>query len=507
MKVFLLSFNNKVQIEAARILKDKGVDIVYWTGARSEFDRVKKERAKFPNTIFHNTYDAARGEAPQDVDTTNFEVPISLIREMHDIESIVLTMMNAIDFTNVPLNKKKHLYYEYVTYWYNVLKQYKPDALLYPDIPHMAHNYVIFALAKRMGIKTIMYTDARRVPDRLLFFEDFHNYKELEESYKEAQKHNVRLGDLAPDIQAFYKNQTDSSKDSTPPMTQKSFFETRKKDTQIIPAFSSLLKNIRKGTVGVITKKYLKNLKDTKQMASLEKLEMSGFAQRRMFQKWEKLRKVFIDEYKSLQKKPDLSLNYVYVPLHVQPERSTSAEGRGIYHDQQLMIKVLSQALPKGWKIYVKEHIPQWLAIRAHLGRYPGYYESIAGLPNVEIIPAESQTFSLIENAKAVATVTGSAAWEALLRGVPALIFGDIFFSLCDGAYKIETEKDAKVALEDIENGKTPDSQKMLQFLYAIQESTVIGHDKHKFNKTREIDDKENASIIASGYYDMLTRT
>src|SRR5271166_613644 len=51
----------------------------------------------------------------------------------------------------------------------------------------------------------------------------------------------------------------------------------------------------------------------------------------------------------------DLSANYIYVPLHVQPERSTSPNG-GIYVHSELMIETLAHAIPTNWLVYVQEH-------------------------------------------------------------------------------------------------------------------------------------------------------
>src|SRR3989338_5648666 len=130
MKVILLSFTNKVQIKAIYLLKEMGVDVLYWTGARSTFEKVRSDKETFPHTIFHDTYEATRGELPKEVDTKDFEIPVDLLKSMYDCESVALTMMNAIDFANAPLNMKKHIYYGYVTYWSNLLKKLKPDAIL-----------------------------------------------------------------------------------------------------------------------------------------------------------------------------------------------------------------------------------------------------------------------------------------------------------------------------------------------------------------------------------------
>lgn len=57
---------------------------------------------------------------------------------------------------------------------------------------------------------------------------------------------------------------------------------------------------------------------------------------------------------KKYSRKIDLNLKYVYFPLHLQPEMTTSVLG-GIYSDQVLAIERLAKIIPSDWYIYVKK--------------------------------------------------------------------------------------------------------------------------------------------------------
>ena len=57
--------------------------------------------------------------------------------------------------------------------------------------------------------------------------------------------------------------------------------------------------------------------------------------------------------------KPKLDENFLLFALHFQPERSTMPEG-GIFNDQILALKLLSQNIPDNFIIYVKEHPRQF---------------------------------------------------------------------------------------------------------------------------------------------------
>ena len=71
-------------------------------------------------------------------------------------------------------------------------------------------------------------------------------------------------------------------------------------------------------------------------------------------------------------------------------------------------------------------------------------------MPNVNFISMKSNNYSLIDNSIAVATITGTAGWEAILRGKPSFIFGNIFYQYAPGVYKINGMKTAIQAYNEV---------------------------------------------------------
>ena len=133
---------------------------------------------------------------------------------------------------------------------------------------------------------------------------------------------------------------------------------------------------------------------------------------------------------------------YVYVPLHLQPEMTTSSLG-GVYRDQLLVIEHLHQKLPRGWKIFVKENPKQ-----GPFARGPMFFHRLNRLDNVIMVPADTDTKKLTRNSKFVATVTGTAAFEAIQMGVPAVTFGNAWFNSLPGI----TRFNANIDLIEISN-------------------------------------------------------
>ena len=149
-------------------------------------------------------------------------------------------------------------------------------------------------------------------------------------------------------------------------------------------------------------------------------------AARLLFKIWAAWRRTFAGRA-SFSSLDDLSTSYIYFPLHVDPEASTMVLSPW-HTDQIAVIEALAKAAPAQMQIVVKEHAPM-------LGLRPrGFYRQIARMPRVTLLNPDYSTFDLIEKSQLTAVITGTAAWEAMLLGRPALIIGDSpFLSIGEG--------------------------------------------------------------------------
>lgn len=221
------------------------------------------------------------------------------------------------------------------------------------------------------------------------------------------------------------------------------------------------------------------------------------------------MKQSFKKEYVRYQTIPDYTKKYIYVALHNQPERSTGTEG-GVFVDQIAMIDLLSYVVPHDWVIYVKENHMQWVIARTHKGRFKGYTKEIAEKKNVFVVPVETSTFDLIRNAQVVAAVTSTAAWEAVLRDKPALVFGYTWYMYCDGVFRISDLESAGNAIKKIQHGYKPDQQKVINFLKAADDTLILGYlnqrtrDMVDLNTLLIKEDTENIESLSEELYKEL---
>ncbi len=125
----------------------------------------------------------------------------------------------------------------------------------------------------------------------------------------------------------------------------------------------------------------------------------------------------------------------MYFPLHLQPELTTDILGGGTA-DQLLAIEELARALPSNILIYAKENPKQSLYMRD-----PSFFRRLRDIPSVRYLPIEVPSLDLVRRSIAVATVTGTAGWEAIQMGKPAFCFGYAWFRGLPGAFEWEKVK------------------------------------------------------------------
>lgn len=148
-----------------------------------------------------------------------------------------------------------------------------------------------------------------------------------------------------------------------------------------------------------------------------------------MFRIGELVGRYHLQRHKSLASF-DNRVNYVYFPLQLQPEMTTDVLG-GEYSDQLLALERLHRLLPEDWVIYVKENPKQ-----TNYFRPESFFQRLGNLSRVYYLPIGIDSLELIRHCRFVMTITGTAGWEAIRMGKPALIFGQAWYKRFPGVFE-----------------------------------------------------------------------
>ncbi|MBD65323.1 MAG: hypothetical protein CME62_08950 [Halobacteriovoraceae bacterium] len=289
--------------------------------------------------------------------------------------------------------KYREIFTNYIHYFWNLLESRKISTVIFSNIPHEGPDFILYHLAKYKNVKTLIF-------------------------YQSLFENRVFLSETLD----FLDNQLVKTT------------ELHKKSPQ-----QEIEYKVDKTIESVGCWFYMRRMKISNNLAPIQLYRNS----RRHFKKNAfLLLKILFAEiahffHYHMTNKDSLSLkdsDYVYFPLHLQPELTTAVLG-GVYVDQILALKKLRELLPENIKIVVKEN-----PFQSSFKRPLGYYFELKKIKNLLLVPMSYNSIDLIYNSKGVATITGTCGWEAINMNKPALVFGKAWYCKLKGVYNYNSE-------------------------------------------------------------------
>ena len=355
------------------------------------------------------------------------------------------------------------------------LLEAKISHVIFFEIPHLAIDYALYLVSKKLAIPTLILT--QKIPGKIFSMwdiSDFGNLQMDENIMMDGQGSQV-------DVNLFYM---DASWQERSPRGQLNLSKLFRLLRNIIYAQPKLLVSpFDLFAVMKRTNKVIRTLPDWRDITKFAYSE----AQMQYFEK--------LSEFEGNE--PDLNSKFIYVPLHLQPEMTTSSLG-GKFVDQALLIESLSKILPHDWRIYVKENPKQSCYDRGY-----SFFQRIRALSNVTWVPADTDTNVLSARAKIVATVSGVAGWEAIKLGTPAIIFGVTWYASMPGVFKYHDHIDIEEVAEFEINKE--DLEKSISYLFSKTHDGNI--DKVYFKQVENFDRNMNAERVGRLISEILLGT
>jgi len=280
----------------------------------------------------------------------------------------------------------------YFDAWSDVLCRKKVDMVFINNIPHFGIDYLLYCVAKALKITVIMPYQSL-VPERFFAVRDLDDFGWFNGTREDE---NVPHQSIDSDRNQDLINRVTWT---TKPPTKAN---TRNSAVSLIGDLYQLCfrKRSKPMSLSGIVQKFESSLSYNKYISNLAKTEV------------------------------DLSKQFVYFPLHMQPELTTSALG-GRYSDQLLALEHLSSFIPDDWYIYAKENPKQTRRQREEL-----FYTRLQRIPKVVYISPVVDTHILTAHARFVASINGTVGWEAIQYGKPALVFGKAWYRSLPGVFE-----------------------------------------------------------------------
>lgn len=401
--VFLCNFYNADAV-FYRDLKSNGINIIGITSAYTECFELC--RSHYPDCLTLNSnpdviqdvgYTPAAEKAGINLESWDPVKNAALPRDFW-LNALTLATRHYKTLGLKPVQEKVFYIYKCLSFWYSFLKSYDLSAVFFYITPHELDNYVMYHCSKLLGVP-IYIIHPTLVKPLCLIETDIHERK---------------------------------------PISSINCFNEDKKVGFINKYLNSLSSSSNIAYLPEDAKKYSQKLSIQSHRARMLSASPSASAYR------DKSFCEPLDELYFYYQKQSVSTisgkKFIYFPLHFQPEETTSPRG-GFFSEQRLAIQILSSSMPSDWVLAVKEHPMQFAP--PDFSTYPyrsiRYYQDILKLKNTVLVNMDIDSSRLIDGCSLVATITGTAGLEGLLKKKPVVVFGTPWYIFLEGVTQVKT--------------------------------------------------------------------
>ena len=471
---------------AKRLQENKIVNPVYWIGYYHD-NSEEDVPLLFPEIVYQSRWDAWKGIFPGLIEKeyVNYNLDPDYLKSISCYEMQAITLMDRMDPNrhSFPFAERQRLFRNMLRKWIASIKLYNLELIIADRIPHRSYDYPLYLISKHTGVKYLFLLPTS-LKYRSLACQDLNNInQQIENEYKYYCQRNKGLdldairGYVESDILEKY-DICKMNYDQAIPTYMTQHQKRQKRNSNIFKLgvnFAWEFLNLKKNKeihhrrnrgflydfmdVHPYAKKPNKSIEDSKYNA-LEYGLTTYMAIR--------YKKLLKSTYEKKAQRLDLDKPYVCFFMHYQPE-ATSCPAGDIYVDQYLAIEQLASVIPIGWNLYVKEHTSQFNIIgEGQKSRFEHLYSDLEKINNVKLISLEENSFELIDNAEAVATLTGTVGWEAVVRGKPVIVFGLTWYEDCYGVLKVRESKDLD-SIKGFIDAYQPNENAVFNYLLAIQ--------------------------------------
>ena len=444
--IVIWGFDSESAIQAINMLKEKEIiEIKAWIGEAPEcthgminliVGNFKKESYQgYGHDMYHDVFYDSIYQFMDMMSRHSFYVE----RSFHDYLNIF------------------NIYYDLFS---TILIKNNVDAVLFSNLPHEGPDLILYKIAGKLNIKTVMFYQTI-FPNKFFYLFEIDDFGKFSEIEAINEKPGLKIENQF-EKSLFYMNDT-----------KKNNYDNFSLQRDPGNLFISLIVNIFRRKNYLLLKGFLQRTSRNsvrnkasvsaihqtetgygKQIVTLSKdlYRRFGSYLKRFLQRYSNYREARRNLLKVLSGQIDLDEKFVYFPLHLQPELTTSTLG-GLYSDQLLAIERLSSLIPENWYIYVKENPKQ-----TELMRGQWFFERLGLIKKVKVVSPDFNTYLLIKNCVFVATITGTAGWEAISGGKNALVFGNPWFKGLPGVFsyndglRLEDIINYRVNHDDLEN-------------------------------------------------------
>lgn len=362
-----------------------------------------------------------------------------------------LISRRGLYFNNFPDSRDEFILL--LKYTHSLLLKEKVDAVIFSNIPHEGVDYVVYIMAQKLGLRTVIAYQS-------IFINRFFLIQKIEDF---GEFNTTAFNSGKPIKVSEYKSQGLTYMSGSVGFSPKTTVYINK-----VQQYFSRISKFK----GLFSKYLLKH----RLLKSLEFIDTIRYG------KAEK--KYFCNDLLNINNND----KFIYFPLHLQPELTTAAIGAE-YDDQLLALEHLSSIIPEGVKIIVKENPKQNNRYRSL-----NFFKRLETINNTILVSRSVLSTDILDASFAVATITGTAGWEAIMEGKLCIYFGLPWFKSFNNAFHIkDVNRDVLSNFINVDNNVDVNTQ-----LASLSKKMPLGViDPYYLKFSKNISPSENSINVA----------
>jgi hypothetical protein len=292
-------------------------------------------------------------------------------------------------------------------------------SLLFFNMPHTGDDYLLYRVAESMGLRVSILM-VSPFDNRFFSTRSIESYGRLNRAHPSKPSTDIEMDMLDGQVKANVKSYMWGT-----------YRQEKKTAGELLFALRTLARRspasfLRPAELGRAIDEIVRLQRGLKSRSRIRR-EIGAGQRMRCFLNW----------IGGLEKDPqNLPDKFVYVPMHFQPEMTTAPQG-GVYGDQALALESLSACMPDNMHIVAKEN-----PMQGGYNREVTFTDRLRQLDKVTVVHPSMASAVLEEKCAAVATITGTAGWEAIRDARPCIVFGHAWYLDCPGVHKFEPGMD-----------------------------------------------------------------
>ena len=440
MKVLVFASDDKEFLKSIKVWRNLGIHITGVVPTRS-LDEIKSEvdACISENNFVRNMFESTKQGKSQYVNTFQKEYRVFCLT------------LDRLSFYSTPSMFSENLFNYFIEFALDFLKDNNFNKVILGNVAHLIHT-VAFQVAVKILNLDIFHRELPAIGSGViaLWFKNGSNIYttnsvKIFKAEDEELKMNVIINSInkishGEDSVSRFNYMVDQSKSRR--LSRFKYILYGLKFISFIPWLILVIRNKE----GFLNVPYLSQFGLFKPYPSISAL-------RKIFLQKKTTLDILFKEYENLSSNIASDLDYIYFPLHYQPEASTVPLGWP-FHDQIYVAHKLADSLPNGFKLVIKEHSTQFhLNYRGDRGRWSGYYKALSSHPKILLAPIGQSSDKIIGNSKGVVSVNGSTVLESGVRfNKPSVVLANDTYH---GLSKIRHEgkiENVYTLLKEIEN-------------------------------------------------------